>query len=275
MKPGKVIYWTAFSVLLLVFVSSSIPAIVYMIQSMQQGTIYEDLASLREDGRKEPTVQTIPVSEPIGDPTGPDDPTEPVIKPILPEYEALLEINPDLIGWLYIEGTNVNYPVVQNAQMPDYYLKHNFNREFSSHGCPFASELCDVEEPSDNVVIYGHHMNDGQMFAELERYLYQEYWQDHELIQFDTLRERRTYRVFAVFRTSGTTGAGFAYHQFVDAEDEADFYSFVGTCKMLSAYETGIMPEYGDKILCLSTCEYSQSNGRLVVAAVLVPEKTG
>ena len=73
-----------------------------------------------------------------------------------------------------------------------------------------------------------------------------------------------------MFKTSASLGKGFSYHQFVDAEDEADFNEFVSTCKNLAFYDTGITPKYGDKIICLSTCEYTLTNGRLVVAAVRI-----
>jgi sortase B len=105
------------------------------------------------------------------------------------------------------------------------------------------------------------------MFAALHNYLDKGYWQDHQLIYFDTLYEYHVYEIFAVFKTSANLNAGFRYHMMVDAENEEDFNAFINECKRLSFYETGITPTYGDKTICLSTCEYTLDNGRLVVCA--------
>ena len=110
-------------------------------------------------------------------------------------------------------------------------------------------------------------MKDGSMFACLHNYTKKEYWEDNKLILFNTMYEYHTYKIFAVFKTTATLGKGFSYHKFVDAADEAAFNEFVSTCKKLSFYDTGIAPVYGDQLICLSTCEYTLDNGRLVVCA--------
>ena len=119
-------------------------------------------------------------------------------------------------------------------------------------------------------VIYGHNMADGSMFHSLMSYTEKSAWDYNSLIFFDTLKERHIYKIFAVFKTSANAGKGFSYHQFVDAQNETEFNDFVTNCKNLSFYDTGITPKYGDKIICLSTCEYTLNNGRLVVAAVRI-----
>ena len=202
-------------------------------------------------------------TEPIPPENRPTSPTEPTI---LPEYAALFEENPDLVGWLTIEGTKINYPVMQTPDRPDYYLDRNFDGQPSAHGSLYVRESCDVFAPSDNLTVYGHHMRDGTMFAPLDRYRKEDFRNQHPTICFDTLYERHTYTVFAVFTTTSTE-EGFAYHLFETAADKTEFDAFVSTCKALSLYDTGITPRYGDKLLCLSTCEYSRPNGRLVVAA--------
>ena len=113
-------------------------------------------------------------------------------------------------------------------------------------------------------------MADGSMFAALNSYTSKAAWEKNSLIFFDTLTEYHTYKIFAVFKTSANVGQGFSYHKFVDAENEEEFNEFVSTCKELSFYDTGITPVYGDKLICLSTCEYTLDNGRLVVAAVRI-----
>ena len=113
-------------------------------------------------------------------------------------------------------------------------------------------------------------MADGSMFACLHNYINKNAWENNSLIFFDTLYEYHTYKIFAVFKTSANIGQGFSYHQFVDAENAAEFDEFVSTCKKLSFYDTGITPVYGDKLICLSTCEYTLDNDRLVVCAVRI-----
>ena len=192
----------------------------------------------------------------------------------LPQYQTLYTQNSDLAGWIQIDGTNINYPVMQSKQDPDFYLKHNFEKADSTHGCPYVQEDCDVLKPSDNLVIYGHHMNDGSMFAGLMKFKDKNFWEKHKTISFDTLTDRQTYEVIDVFKTVVYTDSpeGFKYYQCINAETAEDFTAYVEKCKKLSLYETGVTAEYGDKLLTLSTCEYSRTNGRLVVVAKLINE---
>ena len=250
----------------------------YFLKSQAQAEEYDDLAdvvaSLRETAPTEEqnwdwsgeTVdglegQVLPVKPPakfqdIHDENG-----------ILLEYAPLYEKNSDMAGWLTIEGTRINYPVMHTPGRPDYYLERDFDRNYNPWGCLYAREECDLEEPSDNVTIYGHHMKDGSMFAGLNAYTSRDFWQEHRYIRFDTIRAHHTYEIFAVFTTTASEGQGFDYHNYINAADEIDFDTFIAKCLSLSLYGTDIVPEYGDKIICLSTCEYSQTNGRLVIAA--------
>lgn len=268
MKISKILYWLLVTALVAIFLISGSIVARYVIDSVQQKSEYDTLASAVEQARADALRETKPEAAPaVSDPASsvPPAPTEPVI---LPEYASTYEDHPDLVGWMVIDGTPINYPVVQRPDQVDYYLKRNFEGEPSEHGCLYVRESCDVFAPSDNVTIYGHHMKDGSMFAGLDNFRKQSFWEDYRTIRFDTLYERHTYTVFAVFTTTASVGEGFAYHLFEDAADEAEFDAFVATCKSLSDYDTGITPEYGDKMICLSTCEYSQLNGRLVVMAV-------
>ena len=172
-----------------------------------------------------------------------------------------------MVGWIKIEGTKVNYPVMQTKERPNYYLKRNFDGMPSDWGSIYIREECDVNTPSDNVTIYGHNMIDCSMFGDLKNYNDKKFWEEHKEIFFDTLSEDHVYEIFAVFKTTANEGEGFAYHQMEDAANEKEYNDFVATCKKLSFYDTGITPQYGDKLICLSTCEYTMDNGRLVVAA--------
>ena len=157
------------------------------------------------------------------------------------------------------------------------YLKRGFDREYSSYGCPYVQEDCDVLKPSDNLVIYGHHMNNGSMFADLEKFKDEDFWQEHKTITFNTLTDRNEYEILAVFKTVVYTDSpeAFKYYRFTDAKSAEEFAAYVKKCKELSLYDTGVSAEYGDKLITLSTCEYSRTNGRLVVVAKKVTESSG
>lgn len=183
---------------------------------------------------------------------------------VLREYAALYERNPDFVGWVSVEGTDIDYPVVQ-SDIKDYYLRRDFDRKRANHGSVYVWEQADVFAPSDNVTLFGHRMNDGTMFYDLLEYAREDFWQEHPRFRFDTLEGAYEYEIFAAFRTSGTGGEGFDYHTFVNAADGAEFDAFVNKCKELSLYDTGITPQYGDKLVTLSTCDYALKNGRMVV----------
>lgn len=184
---------------------------------------------------------------------------------ILPEYRELYLQNPDLVGWVRIPGTAIDYPVVHSPHSLGYYLTHDFYRAENSCGCIYLEERCDPASPQDNLILYGHHMADGSMFAGLMDYRSPDFLEAHPRIFFDTLKSRRTYRIFAVFAVDPEE---FPYHRFVSFTDAAEFDGFVAECRARSFYDTGILPVWGEELLCLSTCEYSRDNGRLVVAAV-------
>lgn len=189
-----------------------------------------------------------------------------------PEYQELYLQNNDMVGWIKVDDTQINYPVMQSVDNPNFYLKHGFDKGYTDYGCPYVQENCDIETPSDNLVIYGHHMNDGSMFAGLMKYTSKNFWKDHKTITFDTLNEHQTYEVVAAFKTTAYDADGFKYYHFVNAENEAEFEEYIHKCKELALYDTGVTAQYGDKLITLSTCEYSSANGRMVVVAKKIVE---
>ncbi len=263
MKAKNIFRIILIVLLLGVFLFSAWYVIDYYASAAKQKAQYDSLAALVESVRSE-----APSNLPSGkaDPTGQTTPGPTEFEDtILPEYLPLYQMNSDMVGWLAVPGTRVNYPVMQTPDRTDYYLYRNFNREDSARGCLYARESCDIFTPSDNITIYGHHMADGSMFRDLMQYDSREFYLEHDTFTFDTLHERHTYRIFAVFKTSATEGHGFTYHRFENAENEEDFDRFIAMCKQHSFYDTGYTPEYGGKLICLSTCEYTQENGRFVV----------
>ena len=242
----------------------------YLLEGKQQQDQYDQLAQIKENATNQtrPTVPQTTGGE--SETTAPTETTEATEPGILESYQELYEMNPDLVGWIQIDGTKLDYPVMQTPDEKGYYLYKDFYKNQSERGSIFAWEEADLNEPSDNITLFGHNMADGAMFAALNAYTRKETWENNSLIFFDTLTEYHTYKIFAVFKTSANVGEGFSYHQFVDAASEAEFDEFVNTCKELAFYDTGVTPKYGDKLICLSTCEYTLNNGRLVVAAVRI-----
>lgn len=184
------------------------------------------------------------------------------------QYAELYAQNSDFMGWLRIDGTGIDYPVMQSKDDPDFYLKHNISKEYSRFGIPYMQANCNLS--SDNIIIYGHNIKSKSMFNELTKYKDKDFYTAHKYITFDTLDEHRTYEVIAAFKTVAYSDSGFRYYAFVNANTVEEFNDYVEKCKALSFYDTGVTAEYGDKLLTLSTCEYSQKNGRLAVIAKLI-----
>ena len=185
---------------------------------------------------------------------------------MLAKYKELYLQNEDMVGWISIAGTTINYPVIQTPDEPNFYLKRNFEKAYSDLGTPYIQENCNIAE-SDNLVIYGHHIKGGKMFGALEDYKSKSFYEEHKTIQFDTLTEQAEYEIVAVFKTVAYSVEGFRYYDFVNAENEEAFDAYIGKCKELALYDTGVNAKYGDRLITLSTCEYSAQNGRLVVVA--------
>lgn len=261
---SRLLYFLLLAVVLTVFLLSGYYVLRYVTESRKQDARYDDLAAIMEqESAMAETATGLEETSPAGEALPQSN-----LPTVLPAYLKLHKMNGDMVGWIKIDGTDISYPVMQHPAEKDYYLHRNFDREHSDHGCIYVREECDVRKPSDNVVIYGHRMKDGSMFEGLSRFEQQSFWEEYPEIRFDTIWEEHTYKVFAVFKTSASKGRGFEYHTFLDADTQADFDWFVSKCKSLAFYETGITPQYGDKLITLSTCEYTQHNGRLVVVAV-------
>ena len=293
---SKVTYCALVVIFALVFVLCGIYLGGYLLETEDAEDQYDVLASIYQQGMAE-----IPTGGGAEVPSGVDKPgtTNPeTTKPltILPELKPLYEMNNDLVGYLHFpDGPSINYPVMQSPYNESFYLDHKFDRTPNGQvaiGCPYVPLSCDVFEPSDNVVIYGHYLQDGGMFGKLPWFREKSYWESHQTFRFDTLYERHTYQIFAVFKTAAAQYDadgkvwGYPYYRINDFDDQESFDKFIADVKGAafttggyqgySFFDTGITPKYGDKILCLSTCEYTmkdpngKTNGRLVVMAVRI-----
>ncbi len=187
---------------------------------------------------------------------------------VLDEYKTLYEKNKKLIGWLKIDDTIIDYPVMQTTNN-EYYLDHNFNQEYDKNGSLFLDCDGSIYPASTNLIIYGHHMKSGQMFGQLQKYAKESYGEKHSIIQFDSIYEKGTYQVMYVFRSQvyNEDDFVFKYYQFIDANSEEEFNSYMKEMAAMSLYDTGVTASFGDSLLTLSTCDHSQTDGRFVVVA--------
>ena len=176
------------------------------------------------------------------------------------KLEELKNINPEIVGILEIDGTKINYPVVQ-AKDNDYYLTHNYKKEKSQDGALFLDKDYDMSKPSSNLLIYGHNNIGGtEMFSDLIKYKSQDFYNEHKTIRYTTLDEEEEYEIISVFLSRvyyKSEKNVFRYYYFVDAKNEDEYNDYVRNATA----------NYGEKLITLSTCEYSQANGRLAVVA--------
>lgn len=222
--------------------------LMYAAQSKQQAHLYSNLAAVR----KQDTQQGIASQSSVQ-----------------PTSRNLYLENSDMVGWIQIEGTSIDYPVMQTPADPNYYLKHDFEKHYTDYGCPFMQANCDALAPSDNLIIYGHNMKDGSMFADLAKYRSKDFWQNHKTVWFATELGSRAYEIFAVIHTTvqADDADAFPFYRFVDAASPEEFSDYVSACQARALYDTGISAEYGDKLLTLSTCDNITDDGRLLVIA--------
>ncbi len=189
-------------------------------------------------------------------------------KKVLSQYAALHAQNPDFFGWIRIEGTKVNYPVMFSPQEPERYLHKDFYGNYAKYGVPFVDGVTDVEH-SRNLLIHGHNARSGILFGDLDKFLKKSFWEEHRYIHFDTLYEERVYEIVAVGKTSiqKEVSNTFPYHDYAniwDTESLSQYLEYAGRTAVFS------MPNVMNKdneILTLSTCAYHQKNGRLLIVA--------
>lgn len=186
---------------------------------------------------------------------------------ILPEYEALHSQYPDLIGWLKIEGTAIDLPVMQTGD--DYYLNHNMEGEEDINGTLFMDYRDNVFTPSKNLLIYGHNMRSGSMFGSLKQYLDDGFIAKHKQIQFDTIYEKGTYEVLAVCLTKVgyQDEEGYRYYNFIDPQTTEEFQAYFDSIRECALYDNTQAASESDYFLTLSTCNSYVEDGRLFIVA--------
>lgn len=241
-------------VCILVFLASGLYLLRYYLSAKQTEGELDELLSLKTEGEAEPDNEVV---------------TTPEGKKILKKYKKLYKRNSDLIGWVTVDGTPIDYPVMQTKNDPELYLHCNYKKEYDVNGLPFLDAKCDVEDMQSNLIMYGHHMKSGLMFAHLVDYDSVDFYKKHPVIQFDTLYEERKYDIVAAFYSQvyKEDQDVFKYYNWPGHLTKKQYNNYVKNVKKLSQYDTGITPEYGEQLITLVTCAYQTEDGRFVVVA--------
>jgi len=214
-------------------------------------TITSEQAS---DGTPEP-------KQPSAEESQPDTPTEPTAPQV--DFDALKAINPEIVGWLTIDGTNIDYPIAQHSDN-DYYLHHLFTGEWNSSGCLFMDCRNEPDFSDRHTIIYGHHMDNGTMFQNLMLYKSQEFYDQHPTAQLVTPEGSYTVEFFAGYVASVEDNAWQ-----VAFATKKEFADWLSAAKGRSLFASPISPTAIDRIITLSTCSYEFYNARFVVHGVI------
>ena len=196
--------------------------------------------------------------------------TDPANLTVLKKYRDLYKQNKDLAGWLSIEGTVINYPVMQTGKKnPDFYLHNDFEKKESDHGTLFVDARNDIVNRDTNLIIYGHNMRDGTMFGGLKSFMDQSYFENHQKLVFDTIYEKAEYQIVAVClsKVNYQDDQTFRYYNFLNAESKEEYQAFLANIQQLTVFDQKIDISYGDELLTLSTCNSYIQDGRLFLIA--------
>ena len=214
----------------------------------------------KEDTEEKETKETEEITEKTNEVENKE--TERMLK-----VKELQKENADIVGWLEIENTNINYPVLQGEDN-EYYMTHNYKKEKSKNGSIFLNKDYDWNIPSSNLLMYGHNLGNGTMFQELLKYQNKEFYNNHKVIRFTTAKEDAEYEIISVFKSRvyyKSEQNVFRYYYFINANTEEEYNNYVENAKKASIYEIEPTAKYGDQLITLSTCSYHVKDGRFAV----------
>ncbi len=233
---------------LIVFVGSAGVILDYVLKGLREQSALDKVGELRSDTREDLVTDKGTV---IG------------------KYADLYLKNKDLIGWVTVDGTRIDYPVMQTQDDPEFYLHRNFDKEYTASGTPFMDALSDIFVPTSNFLVYGHHMKNGTMFKDLLKYDDKEFYQSHRTFRFDTIYKggQGTYQVIAAgySKIYPESSDAFKYYQYAGMTTEDSFNEYIEGVKRISSYDTGETAQFSDQLVTLSTCAYHTENGRFFV----------
>ena len=189
----------------------------------------------------------------------------------LSAIELLLKENSDFKGWITVPNTKIDNPIYQTDNN-DFYLTHNQQKQKSAYGALFfdCKNVITESETDKNLVIYGHHMKNGSMFANLTKYKQLSFYKQNPTIEFSTLYKKGTYKIYAAFVLNASKADDNDYIYNISRKsfiDDDDFDSWVNEARQRSLINTGVDVKNGDNIITLVTCTYDFDNARFVVMA--------
>ena len=190
---------------------------------------------------------------------------DPEISPISVDFEGLMLASTDVIGWIYSPDTVINYPVVM-AEDNYYYLHRYIDGDYNAGGSIFADCLCERDFSLKNTILYGHHMNDGSMFASLRNYHQEGYYENHKVMYLNTPKRNYRIEIFAGYITDADSDS---YNVAFASEEE--FTAWVEKRVSQSDFTTTVEVQPTDRIITLSTCSYEYYDARYVIQGRLVP----
>lgn len=196
---------------------------------------------------------------------------------VIGKYVELYKTNSDIIGWVNIEDTKIDYPVMWTPDDPEFYIHRGFEKEYAASGTPFMDAQSSIFFPTSNFLVYGHNMKNGTMFHDLLKYEDSEFYEKHKTFKFDTIYKggQGTYEVLSVAYSKiyPKDSTKFKYYQYAAITSESEFNAYVSGVKALSIYDTGVTAEYGDQLVTLSTCAYHTDEGRFFVVGKRIDAK--
>ena len=221
-----------------------------------------------------------PVTEPPTEMTteAPTETEETVPEETVPlmviKLNELHEQNNDIYGWVRIEDTEIDYAHVYTPDDFDKYLHMDLDGNYSYAGAIIMDQRCSLDPESNNIILHGHNMKNGSMFAGIMRYQDKAYWEEHPTVYYANLNEEREYEIIAAFydKVYKKTDDVFKFYEFTDPQTEEEFNEGIEYFKKKAFYDTGLTAEFGDRLLMLVTCSYHVDDGRLVVVAREVTE---
>ena len=195
---------------------------------------------------------------------------QPTVTPEPRDFTALLERNPEVIGWIKIDDTDVDLPVMQREGDNSYYLKHDLDGNWDDLGLPYLDYECDIQQ-SRHLILYGHNMGVGDTvrFSSLQNYREPEYYQEHPVIELDSLNGGQYYKIVAVYAitTRESDGDVFHFNQYVNFADDAAEQEYLDEVAKRAFYTTGDYARADERLLTLCTCTYEMSDARLLIMA--------
>lgn len=245
---------TTFLIVLILIFLSSLSIIIYKsLQRNQSKKTYAEAETIARSSTDLPPDEE--------DTEASDDPYLDVLKAT--NLASLRELNEDVIGWILIPGTNVDYPLMYSGDN-EFYLRRTWDKESNTAGSIFLEQYCNPDFSDFNTILYGHRMRNGTMFASLQYYSEQEFWKEHPYIYIYNLAGAHRYEVFAAYEVSVT---GTTYRLYIN--DDETKQTFLDDCTGWSVIDTGVTPTIQDHILTLSTCTGNGYKTRWVVQARL------